>query len=425
MAKYYRSDRAVDPSQSDEFEMVMLADKWGANAEFRPDFTSKNRLKTSPYETSFFNTFQFGKETDIWDESTANGGTATHDANLSGVVMAVTSTAGSEVIRQTKHVMRYIPGRTSTVSFAIRLETPVTGVRRRFGLFDENNGAYFEDAGDGTYYCVIRSKVSGSVVETRVARANWNGDKLDGNGKSGITASPTAQHLINIEYEWYGAGQVKFSYVINGETHHIHTFNHANVIDTVWCSTPFLPIRLELKNVTGAAGSHYLYQGSNSIMSEGVPEKLGTAQNIMTPVTGRTMTSANTFYPILSIRLKSTTLQGIVLPTYFQAATTDNASIFYKLVVNATLTGASWSNMPDANSFAQYDLSATSYTGGTDIDAGFVISGASAGIAINQRTANQIGRSSMGTVSDTLTLAIACGTANKSAIASMTWIEQR
>lgn len=106
MAKYYRSDRAVDPSQSDEFEMVMLADKWGANAEFRPDFTSKNRLKTSPYETSFFNTFQFGKETDIWDESTANGGTATHDANLSGVVMAVTSTAGSEVIRQTKHVMR-------------------------------------------------------------------------------------------------------------------------------------------------------------------------------------------------------------------------------------------------------------------------------------------------------------------------------
>ncbi len=425
MAKYYRSDKAVDPAQSDELEMVMLADKWGANAEFRPDFTSKNRLKTSPYETSFFNTFQFGKETDVWDESTVNGATASHDLSRSGITMAVTSTAGSEVIRQTKHVMRYIPGRTSTVSFAVKLETPVVGVRRRFGLFDENNGAFFEDGGDGTYYCVLRSKTSGSVVETRVARANWNGDKLDGTGKSGITANPTAQHMINIEYEWYGAGQVKFSYIINGETHHIHTFNTANVLTTVWSATPFLPIRLELKNVTGVAGTHYLYQGSNSIISEGVPEKLGTSQNIITPLTGRTMTLANTFYPIVSIRLKSTALQGIALPTSFQAATTDNANIFYKLIVNATLTGASWVDMADPNSFTQYDLSATGMTGGTDIDAGFVVSGASSTILINSKTANQIGRSSMGTVSDTLTLAVACGTANKSAIASMTWIEQR
>jgi hypothetical protein len=64
-------------------------------------------------------------------------------------------------------------------------------------------------------------------------------------------------------------------------------------------------------------------------------------------------------------------------------------------------------------------------TGGTDIDAGFVVSGASSTIQINSKTANQIGRSSMGTVSDILTLAVACGNANKSAIASMTWIEQR
>jgi hypothetical protein len=425
MAKYYRSDRAVDPSQSDELEMVMLADKWGSNADFRPDFTSKNRLKTSAYETSFFNTFQFGKETDVWDESTANGGSATHSSNLSGVIMSVTGTLNSEVIRQTKHVMRYIPGRTSTLSFAIRLETPVVGIRRRFGLFDENNGAYFEDAGDGNYYCVIRSKTSGMVSETRVARENWNGDKLDGTGRSGITANPIAQHMINIEYEWYGAGQVKFSYVINGETHHIHTFNTANVLNAVWSATPFLPIRLELKNITGVAGTHYLYQGSNSIISEGVPEKLGTSQNVITPLAGRNMVLADTFYPILSIRLKSTALQGIALPTSFQAATTDNASIFYKLVLNPTLTNSSWSNMSDPNSFTQYDISSTALSGGTDLDSGFVVSGASSTIQINSKTANQLGRSSMGTISDILTLAVACGTANKNAIASMTWIEQR
>jgi hypothetical protein len=109
------------------------------------DYTSKNRIKISPYETQFFNTFQFGKETDVWDEAVTSGGSAVHDATVSGVIMEVDSTIGAQVIRQTRNVMRYIPGRSSELSFAVRLETPVQGVRRRFGLFDENNGFYFDD----------------------------------------------------------------------------------------------------------------------------------------------------------------------------------------------------------------------------------------------------------------------------------------
>ena len=99
-------------------------------------YTSKGRQKVSTYQTTFFNTFQYGKETDVWDERVTNGGTATHDATQSMVRMEVNNQTGSEVIRQTKNVMRYIPGRSSTLSFGIRLENPVTGIRRRFGLFD-------------------------------------------------------------------------------------------------------------------------------------------------------------------------------------------------------------------------------------------------------------------------------------------------
>ena len=169
-----------------------------------------------------------------------------------------------------------------------------------------------------------------------------------------------------------------------------------------------------------------MWQGSNSLISEGKPDKLGIAQNIQTPVAGRTMTSANTYYPILSIRLKSTSLNGIALPTYFQAATLDNTSVFFKLVRNATLTGANFVDMPDANAFTQYDVSATAMTGGVDIDSGFVINGGGGtSIRLDKDTVYQIGRGSIGTVSDTLTLAMACPNANKSALAAMTWIEQR
>lgn len=394
-------------------------------------YTSKNRIKISDYQTSFFNTFQYGKELDVWDESTANGASATHDPNSNQVIMSVGSTLGSKCIRQTRNVMRYIPGRTSTLTYAVKLQTPTVGIRRRFGLFDESNGFYFEDAGvldtNGLpeYNVVIRSKTSGSIVETRVPRSQWNGDKLDGLGPSGIVADPTKQQMVGFDYEWYGAGQVIFGFTIDGHTHTIHTFSHANRVDQPWCSTPFLPVRLELENLTGVAGTYYLYQGSNSLISEGKPDKLGIAQNITGPITGRTMSSANTFYPILSIRMKSTALNGIVLPTYFQAATLDNTSVFYKLVQNATLTGASFTDMPDVNSFTQYDISATSYTGGTDIDSGFVIGGGGSSIRLDKDTIFQLGRSSLGTVSDILTLAIAAPVANKSALAQMTWIEQR
>ncbi len=394
-------------------------------------YTSKNRLKISNYQTDFFNTFQYGKETDVWDESTANGGAATWNSNTNWVDMSVDGTLGSKVTRQTRNVMRYIPGRSSQLTYAIKFQTPVTGIRRRIGLFDDANGFYFEDAGvlgsDGLpeYNVVVRTSTSGVLVENRVPRSQWNGDRLDGLGDSGIIADATKVQMISFEYEWYGAGQIAIAYVIDGFTHVVHTFNHANISTVPWSSTPFLPIRLELENLTGVAGTHYLYQGSNSLISEGEATKLGIAQNVTGPITGRTMSVANTFYPILSIRLKSSALKGIVLPTFFQAATVDNTSVFYKLIRNATLTGANFIDMPDANAFTQYDVSATAYTGGVDLDSGFVIGGGGTGIRLDRDTVYQLGRSSMGTVSDTLTLAIASPNANKAALAAMTWIEQR
>lgn len=390
------------------------------------DRTSKDRLKVSPYELNFFNTFQYGKETDTWEEYTANGGTATFSQNISGVIMEVSDAVGSEVIRQTRRVMRYIPGRASQLAFAIRFETPVTGVRRRLGLFDENDGIYFEDGGDGTYYCVIRSSTSGSVVERRVAREDWNGDKLDGNGPSGIVADPTKQHLVMFDYEWYGAGNVSVNYVINGHSHTIHTFRNGNEIDSVWCSTPFLPIRVELTNVTGAAGTHRLYQGSNSQSVEGQRDDLGTFNNISNPIAGTTLASSNTFYPVIAIRLKPSELKGVLLPTSFQTATNDNTNIFYQLISNPTLTGGTWADHPDQDSFAQYNTTATAVTGGTVLTSGFNIGGNGDRVMINTEARYQLGRNNIpADESEVFVLACAAPNTNKKALASLTWIEQR
>jgi hypothetical protein len=392
---------------------------------------SKGRLKVQTQETIFFNTFQYGKETDVWDEATTNGGTATFDAAYSQIRMAVTSAVGSKVIRQTRNVQRYTPGRSQHISFAVRMETPVTGIRRRMGMFNSiTDGFYFEDCGtvDGAgqpqYACVVVN--SGTNTTERIYRADWNGDKLDGTGPSGITANPAAQQLISIEYEWYGSGQIVFMFVIDGLPRVIHTVNNGNRLFGPWAKTPFLPIRVEIENLTGVAGTHSLWQGSNSLLTEGRVEKLGIAESILTPLTGINMSSANTFYPIISIRLKSTALQGIVLPAFFQAGTVDNTDIYYKLLRNATVNGT-WVDHPDPNAFTQYNYTSTgAITDGFELTSGLLTASGTAGaIPLDQATVYQIGRSSLGTVSDTITLAIAAKNANKNAVANMTWIEQR
>jgi len=60
------------------------------------------------------------------------------------------------------------------------------------------------------------------------------------------------------------------------------------------------------------------------------------------------------------------------------------------------------------------------------LDSGFVISGGGGtGIELEGKTAYQIGRSSLGTVSDVFTILCASSGTGKDALASFTWIEQR
>lgn len=387
--------------------------------------TSKNRVKVSPFEIIGFNSFQYTKDTDLWDEETS--GTASSELNtyFGMIEMTVGATAGDEIIRQTRRVFRYVPGRQNEICMSMIFGAPTTGIRRRYGLFDDLNGAYFEDGGDGTYYVVVRRNTAAGPVETRVARADWNVDKLDGTGPSGITADPLAIQLMVIEYEWYGAGAVEFKFVINNNAYPIHQFLDGNVNPYPWSSPPFLPVRAELTNVAGTAGSHEFVVGSLSVTSEGTVGPLGVDSNAATPIAGRTLTTANTFYPVLSIRLKSTRLNGIILPIDFQAATLDNTQIFYRLVLNPVLTGASWQPV-STEGHAEYDVSATAQTNGRILNTGFLGTyQQGTKVTLDPRARNQLGRTSMGTVSDILTIEIASVGANKAGFASLNWIEIR
>jgi len=444
MAQYSKSrDSKQRPQKNDDIyevnllahsdgEFVTTVNPWGKQVVTVDDdtvqHTSKNRRKVSTFEVTDYGTFKTGKDTRIWDEKVTGTASSTHEPYLGMVRLEVGSDAGDEVIRQTKRVQRYIPGRQSEVSITAIFGTPTTGVRRRFGLFDENDGAYFEDGGDGTYYVVCRRNTAGGVVEARVARENWNVDKLDGTGPTGIVAVTNNIQLMVIEYEWYGAGQVEFNFVIGNNKIPVHQFNHANVIGTTWASTATLPIRIELTNVTGAAGTHTFYQGSHSFSTEGTTTLLGRQRSISSAITGKTLINSNTFYPIVAIRLKSDSLNSVIIPDVFSGATLDNTSVFIRVLEDVTLTGGTWVSY-SAESPIEYNITATSFTGGEIVDTKFISSGnMGESTLFPERSITQIQRKTTTTLGDTSTvflIAIASTGSNKSGWASLGWIEVR
>ena len=420
-----------EPNTNDLVQ-AMTYDPYGAPVlridDTTKQHTSKNRVKVSTQEITDFVSYINGKHADIFDEKIVGTASATLDVYQGMVKLEVGGNAGDSVTRQTRRIQRYIPGRQNEVSMSVRFGNPVTGIRRRFGLFSDFNGAFFEDGGDGTYYVCTRRNTASGVVDTRVAREDWNYDKMDGTGPSGITVDPAAIQLAVIEYEWYGAGQVEFKFVIDNNSFPVHRFNHANRQETTWASAAALPVRVELTNVAGTPGTHTFYHGSHSFATEARTEILGRQLSISTPVTGKTLTTANTFYPVVAIRLKASALDSVVIPDVFSGATLDNTSIFVKVLEGVTVTGGTWVDYgPD--SAVEYNLTGTSFTGGNTIETVFVSSGnMGQQYQFADRSLTQLQRSTTTTLGDTpvtFLVAIAALNANKAGWASLGWIEVR
>ena len=388
--------------------------------------TSKNRLQISQQQMVLFSNALYSTDPELWDRVVYNNATVTYDSVEGGTVLTATGDINSEAIVQSTRVLPYIPGRGMEVTMAVQFSDTILGVRRRVGVFDNDNGMYFEQDETGEYYVVIRSNTSGIVVNTRVARSDWNGVKFDGTDPNGITADPDAIQMFVMEYDWYGAGQVRFSYVINGYKYTVHTFNHANILSTTFMRTPNLPVRFEIKNVTGATGPFELQKWGVSVIQEGDSSaaNIGRPGDIINAIGGTTLGSTGVFSPVIAIRLKSTRLGGVVTPNSYQAVSTSNALLYHRITSDPILAGGAWVSF-GPESFVEYNITATASTGGAILTQGFTPVNDNGRVTLDPRTLWQMGRNSMGTVSQILCLEAAGDSNNIKTMGSISWIEQR
>ena len=304
-----------------------------------------------------------------FDTSTATGGSTTFLSNEATVRMDVTTSSGSEVVRQTYRSFPYQPGKSLLTLETFTMNAAKTNLRQRVGFFNTQNGLFFQQ-NDSTLSFVLRSNslpTPGTPSDIRtVNQADWNGDKLDGTGPSGVTLDVTKTQILFFDFEWLGVGRVRCGFFQDGQFIVCHTFDNENVQSSVYMTTAILPLRYEITNTGTTASNSSMKQICSTVISEG-----GYAQTSVEHVARMVNLSASnylttTFKPLVSIRLASTALGAVVLPVNlnFLPSTADNFEI--ALIKNGTLTSASYTAVP-SDSNVEYDISATAISGGTTL----------------------------------------------------------
>lgn len=287
------------------------------------------------------------------------GGTATFGNSKCDIQV---TGSGETYISQTRKYAVYQPGK-SMLFLATGLINNSTNTSTNFdariGLFDDNDGLFFQYNGTSLSVNVRKNGSDTSVIQN-----SWNIDKLDGTGNSGYSIDNTKAQLFVIDYEWLSIGRIRFGFYLFGRIVYCHQVINYNSLTEPYMISPNLPIRYQL--TVNDANTAYLRQICSTVMSEGGYNPHGKTFGISN---GSTLISAgnNIETPILAIRCSGNTGSSTankyshenIIPSNVNILTDTASSVYYRLRLflapNAPQTNTGWTNV-NVSSVVQYTL---------------------------------------------------------------------
>ena len=378
---------------------------------------------SSPY--TLFDSYHRYRDNGKFDTSlTGTGSTAVYMVNESAINMTVGTGASAQVIRETKNVFAYQPGKSLLIMSSFVFGTPKNNLRQRVGFFGTYNGVYLEQDGLELNF-VLRSYTSGSISERRIPRSQWNGHKFDGTDFYQRNLDVTTGNIFWADLEWLGVGDVRVGFTIDGTNVTAHTFHNENITTTTYMTTATLPLRYEITNTAATGSSSTMKQICSTVISEGGFDAKGNLFVKSSPIVTANMVSlgsAGTRVPIISLRLKSTNLDAVIAPQAFDLILSTNDLVFFELVLNGQFAGTPVFTSYADNSFAETAIGGTTMSGGTVIDGSFIYQKGSKSLQLHELFNYQLGRTLSG-VSDVLTIVGTSNGANTKVAAAMGWYE--
>jgi hypothetical protein len=309
----------------------------------------------------------------LYDNISANGGTATHVANGRHILLAVGGSETNRVGGMRKHYWTpYTPGNGQ--------EIDITGTL---------NAANLEG---GTAEVFLRSTVTGVTTLQTVPQADWIAAKDDAHWQY--------SQIFRMSFQSLRVGRIQFSLARNGGIVKVAEITNDNIRATGYWQYASLPPYWKIYHDDGKTVAEFGYGDElngigfryvfpdiqadataiaicETVKSQG-GERLKEIPGF--PFTTAPMaaarTASTTIVPVISIRVAATfnsiENRSLVIPTGFEIETTHpiNWFIYYR----PTLTSPTW-GPNDTHSGVEVDVVATAITGGYLFEAGMLGAG--------------------------------------------------
>lgn len=294
---------------------------------------------------------------------TGGNGSGSFDLNASHELLSVDDQSGSFATYRSNIWHRYDPGEPiSALLTTVCGDAGKTGLVRRWGYFDDNDGIFFEQSGS-TLYVVQRSSVTGTPVDTKVAQSDWNGDRLDGsegaNNVSQVLLDPTKANVYYMDAQWLGAGRTRFGIFSNDRLIICHKFENANANSDVYMKRADLPITYEIVNEANTAGTSEMKAICASVQSSATYDPVSVKRSGKFTQLGYTASYSDPGV-LFNIRTGQTSSNGTEnrsygVPKEISIISYDH-DIEFTGYTSSSISGASWSTGSGQLSSVEFDF---------------------------------------------------------------------
>ena len=304
--------------------------------------------------------FVYGINANLFSSTLTGSGTATSTSQMG--IASTTANASSSALIQTARRAKYRAAEGLLARFTAQFTAGVANSTQTAGMRNAAIDGWFIGY-NGTSFGICYRRNS---VDTWVAQADFNADKLDGTGLSGITIDPTKINIFQLSIGYLGVRGCTFS-IQNPDTKAWIAFHEYSFMNTTADQTqsvnPTMTFGIQATNTTNATNV-VVKASSVGVFIVGSRERIGSTYGV-----NNNKSVGTTETNLLTIRnnttMNSVTNQSQIRIRSLSLATSAGVPVVYKLTKNATLGGVpAYTNIDATNSCAAYDTAGTTITGG-------------------------------------------------------------
>jgi len=304
--------------------------------------------------------FVYGINANLFKSTLTGSGTAT-STNQMGLA-STSATINSSSLVETVRRAKYRAGEGLLARFTAQFTAGAANSTQLVGMRNAAIDGWFIGY-NGTSFGIMYRRNS---VDTWIAQASFNKDKLDGTGSSGITLDPTKINIFQLSIGYLGVRGCAFS--IMHPTTGAWTLFHEYILtgttsDQTQSVNPTMTFGIQATNTSNNTNI-VVKNGSVGVFIVGSRERIGSTYGV-----NNNKSVATTETNIVTIR-NNTTINGVTNQSQIRirslsVATAANVPVVFKLIKNTTLGGVpAYTDVDATNSCAARDIAGTTVTGG-------------------------------------------------------------